>query len=160
VITCPSDDFHDWYSLGWPLYSPPMAAILTTGNVMRPMRENPPGKPMIDSLRNCLGVEVGHDVHPDAQGMVGPIGGMSVIYGPKENLRKLPKPIRPFPYGEGALRVFETEVPSLPADLEVQTTNAHHAVIQPRVLMLFKFFEKLIGSTQPQWKLVQLKESK
>lgn len=133
-----------------------MTEAMTTGSVMRAMREERPGVPLVAPTRNCLGAEVGRDVYPDANGMVGPVDqGMSVVHGPRENLKKLPKPIRPFPYGESALKVFEVEVPALPGDLETKKTSNWHGVIQPRTRMLVSLYDRLLSSTQPQWKLVQ-----
>ncbi len=124
---------------------------------MRPMREVRPGVPLIAPTRNCLGAEAGHDVHPDPSGSVDPIdAGLSVVHGPRENLRKLPKPIRPYPYGESALQVFEVEVPGLHAELEARKTSPWHAVVQPRTRMLFVFYNDLLASTQQQWKPIRL----
>lgn len=134
-----------------------MAETLTTGSVMRPMREERPGIPLIAPTRNCLGAESGHDVHPDAAGSIGPIDeGMSVVHGSRENLKKLPKPIRPYPYGESALQVFEVEVPDLLVELETKKTSPWHAVIQPRTRMLFVLYNGLLASTQPKWKPIRL----
>lgn len=45
---------HDWHDLDRPLCWPAMTETLTTGTVMRPMHEDPPGLFVIAPRRRCL----------------------------------------------------------------------------------------------------------
>lgn len=112
---------------------------------------------MIGSKPNCLGARPGVDVKCDGAGMLEPIDeGLSVVLGPVKNLMKLPKPIRPFPFGESPLRVFRTGVEPLPDELEVRKNKPRHAVIKPTHRMRLDHYQELLASTQARWSPVDV----
>lgn len=129
---------------------------------MRPMREEATDVPRIGAQRNCLGVRPGpgKDVKVDGEGVVEPVEeGLSVVPEPLENLKALPKPLRPYPYGECSLRVFEADVEQLSDDLRALQTSRAHALISPARRMSLDHYQTALASTQKLWRPIYLGET-
>src|SRR5262245_52021888 len=117
------------------------------------------GRPTVGKSSRLLGVRIGEDITPSAEGLVGPGGGgMSAATGSYWNLPPHRRPIGMGGGSSGAKKdhVYRVLVPLKESALGVleDLPEQHHALIEPAVVMQFSAYEEALGRTRPEWERV------
>lgn len=125
--------------------------------VLRTMRADEDGLPLIGKTARFLAVRPDRDIPLDEDGFVEPgTEGMSVSPPPMTNL----PPVRlPREYGgEGKDPAFEIETDELPEDLAHRPdpkAPERHGFIEPSRRMPFEHYERAVHATRALWRLVR-----
>jgi hypothetical protein len=124
------------------------------------MKIDPDGKPKTGRRADLLGVRVGIDVVPDAEGNVYPGAGMSVTVDDPRYLPGHRKPV--WLGGLSKCEVFVIKNENIGPEIEaVQRGDAaHHYQIEPVAPMYLDVYESAIEATRPVWELVSKEDFK
>lgn len=125
--------------------------------VLRGMRADADGLPMVGTSGRYLAIRPNVDVPVDAAGHVDPeTEGMSVVPPPVENMEPHRRP--PEFDGTGKDPVFEIETDELPDELRHRPDPANperHGFIEPARRMSFEEYLAAVRSTRALWRKVE-----
>lgn len=125
--------------------------------VLRGMRADADGLPMIGPSGRYLTVRPNVDIPVDAAGRVEPeTGGMSVVPPPAENLAPHRRP--PEFGGTGKDPVFELQTEEMPRELRYRPDPADpegHGFIEPSRTMGFEEYLAAVRATRSLWRGVE-----